>query len=136
MKRFLLDTGIAGWFINNKRGVRVRAFAEMQRGNRLGLCPPGLGELYFGAENSATPKRNLQRLILALPHFIVWPYTDTAAEEYGRIAAHLQRTGRPMQQIDIQLAAIALTLGNTTVVSADSDLHAIPGLSVENWAVP
>jgi tRNA(fMet)-specific endonuclease VapC len=38
-----------------------------------------------------------------------------------------------MQQIDIQIAAIALSLGNCTVISTDSDLLAIPGLSVENW---
>lgn len=29
---------------------------------------------------------------------------------------------------------IALTLGNTTVVTMDSDLGAVPGLVVENWA--
>ena len=31
-------------------------------------------------------------------------------------------------------AAIALSLGNCTVVSADGDLVAVPGLAVENWA--
>ncbi|MCY2969024.1 MAG: hypothetical protein NT069_36265 [Planctomycetota bacterium] len=38
-----------------------------------------------------------------------------------------------MQQIDIQIAAIAMTLGKCTVVSSDSDLAAVPGLKVENW---
>ncbi len=32
------------------------------------------------------------------------------------------------------IAAIALALGNTTVVTMDNDLAAVPGLSVENWA--
>jgi tRNA(fMet)-specific endonuclease VapC len=41
-----------------------------------------------------------------------------------------------MQRIDVQIAAIAVSLGNTTVVSADSDLGAVPGLPVENWATP
>ncbi len=48
----------------------------------------------------------------------------------------MKRIGRPMQQIDIQIAAIALTMGNTVVVSSDSDLSAVPGLTVENWASP
>jgi predicted nucleic acid-binding protein len=39
-----------------------------------------------------------------------------------------------MQQIDIQIAAVAAALGDCTVVSGDSDLPAIPGLTVENWA--
>jgi tRNA(fMet)-specific endonuclease VapC len=66
----------------------------------------------------------------------LWPYEKKAAHEYGRIFAELQRMGRPMQQIDMQIAAIALTMGNTVVVSGDSDLCAIPGLTVENWAAP
>jgi tRNA(fMet)-specific endonuclease VapC len=38
-----------------------------------------------------------------------------------------------MQKIDLMIAAIALTLGNCTVVTTDSDLTAVPGLTVENW---
>ena len=39
-----------------------------------------------------------------------------------------------MQAIDLQVAAIALSLGNCTVVTTDTDLAAVFGLSVENWA--
>ena len=38
-----------------------------------------------------------------------------------------------MQAIDLQIAAIALSLGDCTVVSTDTDLSAVPGLSVESW---
>ena len=38
-----------------------------------------------------------------------------------------------MQAVDIMIAAIALSLGDCTVVSTDSDLLAVPGLTVENW---
>jgi tRNA(fMet)-specific endonuclease VapC len=41
-----------------------------------------------------------------------------------------------MQRVDIQIAAIAFSLGHCTVVSGDSDLAAIPGLIVENWMTP
>ena len=60
--------------------------------------------------------------------------TNEAAAMFGRIFAELRRIGRPMQQIDIQIAAIALTLGNCTVVSADTDLPDVPGLTVETWS--
>jgi tRNA(fMet)-specific endonuclease VapC len=95
---------------------------------------PVLGELWSGVELSATRERNESRLRHSLTLFVVWPFDQRAAEEYGRLFAVLRRAGRPMQQIDIQIAAIALSLGNTTVVSGDSDLAAIPGLKVENWA--
>ncbi len=76
----------------------------------------------------------MQRLSKALATWKVWPFDNKAAFEYGRIAAELRRIGGPMQQIDVQIAAIALALGNCTVVSGDSDLKAIPGLTVEDWA--
>ena len=39
-----------------------------------------------------------------------------------------------MPQIDIPIAAIALTLGHCTVVTKDSDFDAIPGLDHEDWS--
>jgi len=39
-----------------------------------------------------------------------------------------------MSIVDVQLAAIAFALGYCTVVTKDSDLSAVPGLQVENWA--
>jgi tRNA(fMet)-specific endonuclease VapC len=39
-----------------------------------------------------------------------------------------------MQVVDMMIAAIALSLGNCTVVSSDNDLTAVSGLVVENWA--
>src|SRR5262249_18693519 len=134
MKRYLLDTGPAQDFINRRRGVQERADEERHRGNRIGICVPVLGELWSGVEGSASRDRNVQRLQLGLSRLVIWPYTHEAAEEFGRLFAELRRLGGPMQQIDIQIAAIARTLGNCTVVSGDSDLSALPGLTVENWA--
>ncbi|HJT79473.1 MAG TPA: type II toxin-antitoxin system VapC family toxin [Gemmataceae bacterium] len=134
MRRYLLDSEIANDFINRQHGVDMRADQERHRGNRIGICTPVLGELRAGIEGSSTRDENLRRLRHGLSRLVLWPYDRSAAEEFGRIFAALRRMGRPMQQIDIQIAAIALSLGNTTVVSSDSDLAAVPGLTVENWA--
>jgi len=134
MRRFLLDTGIAGMFINRRHGIYERAAAESARGNRIGICHPVLAELAYRVEYSRSRDRNMQRLQLALAAWKLWPTTEEAAYDYGRLAAELRRAGRDIQQNDIMIAAIARTLGNCTVVSADSDLAAVPGLTVENWA--
>jgi tRNA(fMet)-specific endonuclease VapC len=136
VRRYLLDTGIAQDFIHRRHGVPDRADRERHRGHRIGICVPALGELWSGVEGSATRERNAQRLRHALSRLVIWPYTTDAAEEFGRIFAELRRLGRPMQQVDIMVAAIARTLGDCTVVSSDGDLSAVPGLAVENWAVP
>jgi tRNA(fMet)-specific endonuclease VapC len=134
MRRYLLDTGIAQDFINRRNGVLERADAERHAGNRIGICTPVLGELWSGVEGSASRERNLQLLRLALSRLIVWPYTNDAAAQFGRVFADLRRMGRPMQQIDIMVAATAFSLGNCSVVTNDTDLEAVPGLNVENWA--
>lgn len=136
MRLFILDTGIAGLYVTRRRGVYARAQIEAARGNRVGICVPVLGELYAGVEGSATRAHNLLLLERALASLRVWPYTTAAAEEYGRLDAYLRGNGRLIQQVDVQIAAIAFTLGNCTVVTTDSDFAAVPGLSVESWATP
>ena len=78
--------------------------------------------------------RNLLRLRQALEVWKLWLVDAATLFEYGRIAFVLKTLGRPIGQNDIMTAAIALTLGNTTVVTMDSDFAAVPGLTVENWA--
>ncbi len=133
MRRFLLDTGIAGDYVARRRGVYERAREAVARGDRVGIGMPVRAELWYGVENSATRGRNAERLRRVLPDLVSWPFTEQAAEEFSRVAAELRRAGRTMGRIDIMIAAIALSLGNTTVVSADSDLAAVPGRTVENW---
>jgi hypothetical protein len=77
--------------------------------------------------------RDIKRVRHGLSRLIIWPYTNDAATEYGRVFAELRRIGRPMQEIDIMIAAIAISFGNCIVVSDDSELHAVPGLVVESW---
>ncbi len=135
MKRHdLLDTGIAQDDQARRGGVRERAIAQRQAGHRIGICVPVLGELWSGVECSSSRERNLAALRQALATLIIWPDTNDAAEEFGRVFAELKRAGRPMQQIDIQIGAIARTLPNGIIVSKDSDLSAIRNVTVENWA--
>src|SRR3954453_3549902 len=136
MRRYLLDTGTANDFMNRRHGVLERTDLERRAGNRIGICTPVLGELWSGVEGRISRDRNAQRLRHALSRLIVWPYTNDSAEHFGQIFAELRRAGRPMQQVDIMIAAIAKSLGNCTVVTADSDSHAVPGLMVENWSRP
>src|SRR5262245_33978775 len=110
IRRYLLDTGIAQDFQEDRAGVRAQADAHRKLGHRIGICVPVLGELWSGVEGSASRELNLRRLRHALSRFIVWPYTNEAAAEYGRIFAELRRAGRVVQQVDIQIAAIARTL--------------------------
>jgi tRNA(fMet)-specific endonuclease VapC len=133
MRRFLLDTNTAGDLIDKRGRVPERAREARRNGDRIGIGIPVLAELYYGVEFSSTREKNLQRLRRALSGITIWPFDEKAAAEFGRIRADLRRRGRPMQAVDIMIAATALSLGNCTVVSTDTDLSAVAGLTVSNW---
>jgi tRNA(fMet)-specific endonuclease VapC len=135
MRRFLLDTNAAGDLIEKRGKTPNRAREARRKGGRIGISMPVLAELYYGVEFSASRDKNLQRLRRSLANLTIWPFDEKSAAEFGRLRAELRRRGRPMQVIDIMTAAIALSLGNCTVVSTDSDLTVVPGLTVENWNV-
>lgn len=136
MSRYLLDTNSMSDFINRRKGVDVRVEAARERGDRIVTCLPVVGELFAGLERSASRDRNRHKLLTALERVPAWPFDRSAAEEFGRLDAELRRLGRMIGEIDLQIAAIALSMGDTTVVSRDTDLFAVPGLNVENWASP
>jgi tRNA(fMet)-specific endonuclease VapC len=134
MTRFLLDTSIAGLYLARKQGVFERAESEIAKGNRVGIAGPVLAELAFRAEGSPHRERNLRTLRQALDVWKLWLADTNALFEYGRLAFALKSSGRPIGQNDIMIAAIALSVGDCTVVTTDSDLAAIPGLNIKNWA--
>ena len=134
--RYLLDSGIASDYIHRRAGVHRRAQALARQGHQIGIGTPVLGELLGGILASDTREQNLPILRRNLGRFKLWPFDGPAAEEYGGLWADLRRRGRPMQVPDMQIAAIALSLGDCVVVSKDSDLRAVPGLEVEDWSQP
>jgi tRNA(fMet)-specific endonuclease VapC len=136
VKRYILDSGIVTDLINHRNGVDRKAAEVFRLGGRLGIGTPVLGELLAGLYNSASRIKNEARLGRLLTRLTLWPYDELAAKEYGPIAGDLRSRGIAIQQIDLQIAAIALMLGNCVVVSKDTDFNEINGLSVENWAVP
>ena len=133
MRRYLLDTNAVGDFLNRRYNFPQRVQKERGNGVVIGTCEPVVAELFFGVENSSSRAENLVRLQRGLRRLKCWPLTRAASAKFGELAAELRRAGRPIGQIDILVAAIAMTLGNCTVVSIDTDMGAIPGLSVEDW---
>lgn len=136
MRRYLLDTGVASDYVNRRNSVYRLANEAVRRGDRVGISVPVLGELWAGVEGSQTSQRNRILLRHSLAELRIWPYSNAAAQEFGRIFADLKRRGRPIQQIDIQIAAIVRTLPDCTLVTKDSDFQAVAGLKVVDWSSP
>lgn len=75
------------------------------------LCSVVVAELLFGAHRSAHKAQNLSQVQAFCRPFLSLPFDDRAAEEYGRIRAHLAGLGMPIGPNDLMIASIALAHG-------------------------
>lgn len=136
MTRYVLDSNALNAFVNRHEPLSGRVRSARVSGARVGTCEPVVAEVYFGLQLSTSRVVNLRRFEQGLRLIWCWPFDRRAAREYGRLAAELRRVGRPMQVVDMMLAAVALSLGDCVVVTTDSDLSAVNGLRVANWMLP
>jgi tRNA(fMet)-specific endonuclease VapC len=65
--------------------------------------------------------------------FVSLPFDDAAAEEYGKVRAHLAVLGTPIGPNDLMIATIALANAVTLVTNNTSEFSRVPGLSIEDW---
>ena len=134
MSRYLLDTNAVSDYIFRRRGVYEKARQVRLTGAKLGTCSPVIAELLSGIEYSSTRDSNLVIVNRTIGTFRLWPFEMDEAKEYARLYAIMRKAGTTIGAVDLMVAATARSLGNCTVVSSDSDLKRVPGLSVENWA--
>ena len=102
------------------------------RPDNFTLCMPSVAELWFMVFNSARISENEAKLKTFLLDFRILPLDDAAASDFGKIKADLRKLGRPIPDIDTQIAAIARSRG-LTLLTADKHFNAISGVATENW---
>lgn len=92
----------------------------------------GIGELYFGAQNSVRIAENLKRVEEVRIKYTVLDCNYETARVYGEISAQLSKKGRPIQHNDIWIAALALQY-DLTVLTQDKGFEYIDTLKRKTW---
>jgi tRNA(fMet)-specific endonuclease VapC len=130
--RYLLDTNTVSYVIKGNR-PRVR-----ERLMRVAMAEVGIGviteaELLFGLARlpEATKlKTVVEEFLLRVE---VQPWDSEAAQEYSKIRATLERSGQPMGNLDMMIAAQALAL-DVVLVSSDAVFQRVKRLKMEDWS--
>ena len=133
---YLLDTDMCIYLLNGH--PRVKARVAQVGIAALAVAIPTVGELYFGAYNSARVEANVMRVraFLSSPGPQLLLIDDLAAEQFGRFKAILRRAGRPIGDIDLFIAGVAVRHGLTVVTNNTEHFARVPDLSLENWLEP
>lgn len=111
----------------------VRARLERTPLAGIVLSPIVLGELEFGAEKSANPQRNYERLVELVSRLTLAPIDGRATRHYARIRSLLEKQGRGIGANDTWIAAHALGMGAIVVTDNVAEFSRVPGLPIENW---
>ncbi len=131
--RYLLDTDICIYYINGFK-PKVRENLHQHRAADIVVSAITKCEMYAGSSGSRYPARSRAEQDVFLRQFVSLPFDDRAADRYGDIYAALKRDGILIEEIDIQIAAIALVHNLTLVTHNTRHFNRVPQLSIEDWA--
>lgn len=126
-----------GYLIDVLKGDKkaVQKSEELKDGvHTQNLCTPVIYEVMTGIEYTGSQK---ERVIFEsiIQKFTVFPYDEKSARLSAKIHAELLREGKERGSVDIQIASIALSNGETLLTN-DSDYHVISeifGLQLERY---
>lgn len=128
---YLLDTDTCSYVLREKpSAVRERLRAESP--GSVATSRIVEAELLYGAERHPTDAARLHRLISAMSARLQVLDWD-ASVQYARLRSDLERTGTPIGNMDLLIAAHALRLGAVLVTNNVRHFERVDGLVLENW---
>lgn len=130
MTRYVLDTNHVSAVL--KKHPPLLGRMQSAGNSDFGVTIPSVGELWYMVFNSARIQANTNDLGEILRDFVRWQFDEPAAREFGVIKAELRRTGRPIPDVDVQIAAVT-RFNSLTLLTADVHFSFVSGLKSENW---
>jgi toxin FitB len=113
----LLDTNVISELMRREPSAQVVAWMDERPRSRLGITAITQAEILYGIELLPKGRRKDGLLTAAQLMFLedfrgrIFPFSSDAAHAFAKIAAVRQTQGRPISQLDAQVAAIVQTLG-------------------------
>ncbi|WP_255716314.1 type II toxin-antitoxin system VapC family toxin [Dyadobacter chenwenxiniae] len=130
MKRFLIDTNIAIFYMKGKFDLQAK-FDEINAEDCF-ISEITLAELKFGIEKSEHPEKNrtaLDRFLTGVRILPIFHALDLFAKEKAR----LQKAGTPLDDFDLLIGVTSVTHKMIMVTNNTSHFKRINGIDLEDW---
>ncbi len=106
-------------------------------GDIAGLSALTVAELEFGAYHSGNYEREMNAVEKILTPFHRFPFDAVLGpKHYGEVRNQLEASGKTIGNMDLLIAAHALSLGATIVTNNTAHFSRVPDLAHENWSLP
>jgi len=127
MPKLALDTSAYIAYVQND--TAVTKFVD--RASSIGLPIIVIGELYFGIFDGSKSEQNSQKLnrLLASPRVEILNVDETSARIFGEISTELKKSGKPIQQNDVWIAALCKQY-SYPLATSDKGFERITGLEL------
>jgi tRNA(fMet)-specific endonuclease VapC len=130
--QLLLDTNICVYIIKHKPENVLQQFSKYQPTD-IAISTITVYELMYGVYKSQQVEKNLVALSNFLKPLELLDFTSDDAQVCGAIRAQLEKQGKMIGPLDIQIAAQALSHDLLLVSNNTKEFERIADLKLENW---
>jgi len=106
---------------------------QVEADDELFITSITVSELTHGADRSRNREDNLSRLEVLFATLTVLPFDELAARRCGHLKAELEEQGAPLDDLDLQIASIALVYDLALATNNTKHFKRIKDLKLQNW---
>ena len=129
--KYLLDTNICIYFLM-KKPIIIDKIKDLEN-DELSISCFNLAELLYGAYNSESVEKNLERVRFIENTISVIALDNKAIDIFASTKAMLRKQGNLIDDMDLLIGAIALSNQLILVTNNEKHFSRIPDLQIENW---
>jgi tRNA(fMet)-specific endonuclease VapC len=129
---YMLDTNICIYIIKKRPLGLLEKFNRIPR-NNLCISVVTYAELEYGVERSSSKKLNHDIIMDFVSNLTVLSWDMDTARHYGKIRSNLEKKGTPIGNMDLMIAAHALSQKCTLVSNNLREFKRVKNLKYENW---
>ena len=129
---YLLDTDIVIYSLKGHPAVKKNLERNLHAALKISVVT--LMELYYGAYKSQKVTSNLSKIKNIEDAVEIIPIGRESAEVFAMLKAGLEKSGTPLDDFDLILAACALANDLVLVTNNVKPFERIEGLRLTNWA--
>ena len=134
---FLFDTNICSYLISSTEPYSQNILGHLTRYGKKDIFISSItvAEMFYGIENSTQKELNLKLMGDFISNFGVLDFTSKNAASYGKIRLEMKNKNRRIGDMDMLIAAVALSNDLVLVTNNEKDFKDISKLRMENWSV-
>ena len=128
---YLIDTNIIIYRLKNLGNINANFLKNKDK--YMSLSVVSYGELVFGAKKSKAVEKNMETDNAIKAIFPLLEITSEIMNIFGEIKAYTQKIGKTIDDMDLLIAATAITNNFTLVTHNTKHFENIPNLKLEDW---